>query len=114
MKTTRVLLELCCYGSQGWFRFLCGRVYEYGALGVSDRIRSEIIKCALENRESDKGIIINNMPTHEDIANRVSTHREAVTKEFSWLYKEGYMIKEGKAIIIPDIVRIRKLIDESL
>ena len=98
----------------GMVRFLCERVYEYGALGVSDRIRSEILKCAEDINTNDKNILIDNMPTHEEIANRVSTHREAVTKEFSRLYKEGYLIKEGKTIVIPDAKRLKALIEETL
>ena len=98
----------------GLVRFLCGRVYEYGAMGVNDRIRAEILRHAKENMVDDNRAVINNMPTHEDIANRVTTHREAVTKEFSHLNKEGYIKKDGRSIIVPDVERLADLIAEYI
>ena len=95
-------------------RFLCGRVYEYGALGVNDRIRAEILKHARENVSKSNQAVIENMPTHEEIANRVSTHREAVTKEFSALYKQGFIKKDGKKILVPDIEKLEELIGEII
>lgn len=94
-------------------RFLCGRVYEFGALGVSDRIRSEILRHAKDNSNVDGYAVIESMPTHEEIANRVSTHREAVTKEFSYLYKQGYIEKSDQGLIVPDTNVLQALIDET-
>ncbi len=98
----------------GLVRFLCGRVYEYGALGVSDRIRAEILRHAKESANGKNSAVIETMPTHEEIANRVSTHREAVTKEFSYLYKDGFIEKDGKKINVPDIQRLTNLIVEFI
>ena len=95
-------------------RFLCGRVYAYGAMGVNDRIRAEILHNAKDWMTSSNSAMIKNMPTHEEIANRVSTHREAVTKEFSYLYKGGFIEKAGTNIIVPDIEKLQGLIAESL
>ena len=93
-------------------RFLIGRVYEYSALDVRDRIRAEIIRKGLETLGSGNSAIIEKMPTHEEIANVVATHREAVTKEFSYLVKNGYILKEGRKVIIPDFEKFNNLVKE--
>ena len=95
-------------------RFLCGRVYEFSALGVKERIRAEIVRAARKVSKSGVEVEINDMPTHEEIANRITTHREAVTKEFSFLTKQGLIKKEGKKLIVPDVQALANLITEEI
>jgi CRP/FNR family transcriptional regulator, cyclic AMP receptor protein len=95
-------------------RFLCSRVYEYSALDVKDRVRAEIIRHARLSLESGIGATVKNMPTHEEIANKISTHREAVTKEFSFLTKAGLIEKQGRELIVPDIKKLLDMISEEI
>ena len=95
-------------------RSLIGRVYEYSAMDVSDRIRAEIIRHAKKNITAANNAIVKKMPTHEEIANKVATHREAVTKEFSYLVKHGYIEKEGKAVIVTDFDKLCGLVEEAI
>lgn len=77
-------------------RFLCERIYEFSALDVNHRVRSELIRLAKDLIPDINGLVtLNNMPTHQEIANRLATHREAVTRELSRLEKDG-VINKGK------------------
>ena len=98
----------------GIIRFLCGRVYEFSALGVKERIRAEIVRAARQSSQSGVDVEITDMPTHEEIANRITTHREAVTKEFSYLSKQGLIKKQGKTLIVPDVQALANLITEEI
>ena len=98
----------------GMIRFLCGRVYEFSALGVKERIRAEIVRAARRVSETGLDVEITDMPTHEEIANRITTHREAVTKEFSYLTKQELIKKEGKTLIVPDVQALANLITEEI
>lgn len=95
----------------GIIRFLCSRIYEYGALTVSERIRAEIIRLSRENDTGNNRAEISNMPTHLEIANKLATHREAVTKELNFLVKQGYLEKGKDILIVPDIEKLDKLIE---
>ena len=96
-------------------RFLCSRIYEFSALGVQDRIRAEIIRQArLNTNGSPNSALIEKMPTHEEIANKISTHREAVTKEFSLLVKEKLIEKQGRKILVPDIDKLSSKLFEDV
>ena len=53
------------------------------------------------------------MPTHAELASRISTHREAVSREMAWLDGKGLVVKKGKSPVIPSVERIRALIEES-
>ena len=99
----------------GLIRFLCGRIYEYSALGVQDRVRAEIIRQArLNTNGSANSALIEKMPTHEEIANKISTHREAVTKEFSLLVKEKLIEKQGRKILVPNIEKLSSKLFEDI
>lgn len=95
-------------------RFLCSRVYEYGALGTRERTRAEILRLARKHMISDRNAVITDMPTHEDIANRIASHREAVTKEFSYLTKMGLIEKKGTSIVVPDVEALSATLIESI
>ncbi len=94
----------------GLVRVLSNRVYEQGIMGVSDRIRAEIIRVAQQNLVQENYAVIPVMLTHEEIASRVSTHREAVTKEIGLLSKHGIIRKHRRKMIVPDMRRLESLI----
>ena len=82
-------------------RFLCERLYEFGAFSVSARVRAELLRLAEQQGVySEKEIQIKNMPTHEELANRLATHREAVTRELSQLEKIGLIKKQKNELIV--------------
>ena len=94
-------------------RFLADRVYQYGALDVKDRVRAEILRLARENSSSDDEIDVNNFPTHTEIANRVNTHREAVTRELNELAKMGVIEQEKRTLTVTSISRLEELLPED-
>ncbi|MDF2766026.1 MAG: Crp-like helix-turn-helix domain, partial [Rhodospirillales bacterium] len=47
-----------------------------------------------------------------EIASRISTHREAVTRELGRLEHEGILAKEGRTLRIRDVARLRRLVEE--
>ncbi len=95
-------------------RFLCSRVYEYGALGTRERTRVEILRLAKNSMKNDRKAVITDMPTHESIANRIASHREAVTKELSYLTKIGLIEKKGNTLIVPDVDALSATVIENI
>ena len=56
---------------------------------------------------------LDNMPTHLEIANRVSTQREAVSKEFAVLRKAGIIHKAaGRPLMVMDVGRLERMVVE--
>lgn len=83
-----------------------GRVYEFSAYSVKDRIRFELLRIA--SRENDGSIEprILKAPTHSDIAARISTHREAVTRELKRLEGLGIITWSPGNYVIHDITAL--------
>jgi CRP/FNR family cyclic AMP-dependent transcriptional regulator len=92
-------------------RFLCERIYEFSALDVNHRIRAELLRLAKVVSDNTVGeVVLTNMPKHQELANRLATHREAVTRELNRLEKSGIIKKIKTKISIPDIQKLQTMI----
>ena len=79
-------------------RMLDRRVYEFSTLAVSSRIRAELLRIANLSPRKGKCAQIVPAPTHVEIASRVSTHREAVTRELTRLTRLGILERQGNMV----------------
>lgn len=98
----------------GLVRFLVDRVYQYGALDVKDRVRMEVLRLARENMSSDDTATIHNFPIHREIANRVNTHREAVTRELNELSRLGLIEQKRRVLKVTAVSQLMGLLSENL
>ena len=94
-------------------RSLSDRVMEFSTLGVRSRIQNEILRIALRAGQGARRVVLSPAPRHSDIASRVSTHREAVSREIGELVRAGVMQRSGQSLVIPDVealeMRVREL-----
>jgi len=93
-------------------RFLIDRVYQYGALDVKDRVRMEVLRLARENMSDEDTADITNFPTHQEIANRVNTHREAVTRELNELMRMGLIEQNQRVLTVKTVAGLTELLAE--
>jgi CRP-like cAMP-binding protein len=95
----------------GMVRRLSERVVEFSTLGVTNRIHAELLRLA-QPSPTGGGALIERPPTHAEIANRISTHREAVTKELNRLAAAGILEKRRGTLVITDLERLRRMVAE--
>ena len=70
-------------------------------LDVASRISDTLLQLAIEQGvESNSGIVVENRPTHQEIANMSGTTRETVSLVLKRLEKQGYLKSEGRKITI--------------
>ena len=55
--------------------------------------------------------VVENLPTHQDIANMINTSRETVTRALLTLSQQGIIQKDSHRLIIVDPLALQKLID---
>jgi CRP-like cAMP-binding protein len=94
-------------------RALTTRVYEFSTLAVNNRIQAELLRLATLAPPEGKGACITPAPTHVDIASRVSTHREAVTRELNRLARLGLIERRGGALLVKDVERLAAMVHEA-
>ncbi|MDQ7774905.1 MAG: Crp/Fnr family transcriptional regulator [Paracoccus aminovorans] len=83
---------------------LSERVQELTVLGVEDRLRTYLLRLALEQGELEPGQNLSNLPTHAEIANIIGANREAVSRSLAALNRSG-VIRSGRRslrILQPD------------
>ena len=97
----------------GVIRTLNERVVEFSTLGVKDRIHAELLRLAQAGRIVEGSGRISPPPTHAEIAARISTHREAVTRELKKLEREGIIEKTKGSIVIVDIEKFEKVVSNA-
>ena len=93
-------------------RFLIDRVYQYGALDVKDRVRMEVLRLARDNMTGEDTATIQDFPTHKEIASRVNTHREAVTRELNELSRTGLIEQDHRILTVTSIENLSGLLSE--
>lgn len=91
---------------------LTDRVFELAALEVRFRLLSELLRLAQGGESGSDGILIRNAPTHDQLAATIGTHREAVTREFSYLAGQGLIQRGRGRLVITDIARLRDIIQK--
>lgn len=94
-------------------RSLTDRVYQHGALGVKDRLRKEILRLAHENMTGPNSAVITGMPKHTELASRINTHRETVTRELNSLFRMGLIHQKRRVLTVYDIDGLSALVSEA-
>ncbi len=89
-------------------RSMSERVFEVSALAVRERVRRELPGWPRTAKNSSNGIVIRPAPTHYEIAARIKTHREAVTREFNRLEADGIVEVRRRQLRIVDIKRLQE------
>lgn len=89
-------------------RKMSERVFEVSALAVRERVRRELLRLAEDGTAFRNGVVIRPAPTHYEIAARIGSHREAVTREFNRLEAENIVEVRRRQIRIIDIERLKQ------
>jgi CRP/FNR family transcriptional regulator, cyclic AMP receptor protein len=93
-------------------RTLTKRVYEFSTLAVNNRIQAELLRLASLTAREGKGARLEPAPTHAEIASRISTHREAVTRELNRLSRIGIIERRNGNLIVRDFDRLAAMLHE--
>lgn len=97
----------------GSLRTLVERVVEFSTLGVRNRIHAELLRLARAGRIVDGTGRISPPPTHAEIAARISTHREAVTRELKALERSDLLERTRGAYVVKNIAELERMVDDA-
>ncbi len=97
----------------GQVRMLANRVNEFTTLAIRERLVMELLRLSKSNRANPKEATISPPPVHADLAGRISTRRETVTKELSAMEREGLVRRGRGAMTLLDVPRLMGAIGED-
>jgi CRP-like cAMP-binding protein len=93
-------------------RRLSERVFEFSTLAVQNRIHAELLRLAGGASQAHTQVTLSPAPSLSDIADRISTHREAVSRELSRLKAIGLLRREAGNLLIADVGKLTELVRE--
>ena len=96
----------------GLVRQLSERVFEFSVLAVNNRILAEWFLLAHRRGIDGNKAVIAPAPTHSEIASRLSTHREAVTRELNALARDGLLERGAGKLVITDVARLARMVED--
>jgi CRP/FNR family cyclic AMP-dependent transcriptional regulator len=97
----------------GAIRTLNERVVEFSTIGVRNRIHAELLRLARAERVIEGTGRISPPPTHAEIASRISTHREAVTRELKQLENQSLLERTRGAFVIKDLAELERMVKDA-
>jgi hypothetical protein len=71
-----------------------------------------LLRLAREAGVEGNTAVIQPAPKHSDLASKVSTYREQVTRELSAMVKQGLLQRRDGALVIPDVARLERIVQE--
>jgi CRP/FNR family transcriptional regulator, cyclic AMP receptor protein len=86
------------------------RIMGLSTLGAHNRVYAEILRLARES--GGKGDMIHPIPTHSEIASRVSTTRETVARVLGELQHSGLVRRDATSLAVTDVERLRHMVEE--
>jgi CRP/FNR family transcriptional regulator, cyclic AMP receptor protein len=95
----------------GRVRALSDRVTEQTNFNVHERLCAELLR--LSRIAADGRVVISPPPTHAELAARISSHREAVTKQLSALEREAAISRTRGAIVLVNPERLCRIVAEA-
>ena len=95
-------------------RLLSERVIEFSTMTVNQRLYAELLRLGNLNENNGDVVEISCMPTHADLASRIATHREAVSRELKHLSNDGIISKCGSTVTISNVSELESRIAQAL
>jgi len=83
-----------------------GRLSVRGARARLARVLYELAGEASSERQAGGGARLRGVPRHSDLAERIGTSRETVTRMLARLEEDGYIRRFGRQIVVPDVQRL--------
>ena len=111
--SNRKIAEVILKRLTGQIRRLTERIYDYSTLKVRSRIQVELLRFAKNHMTSANTAVISPAPTQAEIANLVSTHREAVSRELNDLAKNKLIKRENQDLHLLDIKKLSQMVNDA-
>lgn len=94
-------------------RSLTEKVFELNSLRVPTRLHCELLRLAGPVAEDGLKATIAPAPTHAELAARIGTHRESVTRELGELTEMGIIAQRGRQLTITDLPALARLVHSA-
>lgn len=86
------------------------RIMDLSTLGANNRVHAELLRLARSDAGDGRRATISPIPSHSEIASRVSTTRETVARALGDLARGGIVKREKDALVILDLHQLEDMV----
>jgi len=97
----------------GYIRQLTSRINEFTTMDAKHRVYAELLRQSRQEARVPGRSIISPPPTHSEIAERISSRREPVSRVIKALERAGLIERRRGAFILTDTIRLQRMINEA-
>lgn len=94
-------------------RSLNMRLAEHSFLQAKHRLYSELLRLSRPRAANPEHRIVSPPPTQRELAERIGTRREVVSRELNQLERDGYIEKARGGIVIANVSELQRRISEG-
>jgi CRP/FNR family transcriptional regulator, cyclic AMP receptor protein len=91
-------------------RELTDRVYALSTQNVQQRLAAEVFRLCLKEQPLGAAVTLDPAPRHADLAGRIGSYREQVTRELADLERQGLLRRGDKTLTVPDLQRLAEFV----
>jgi CRP-like cAMP-binding protein len=113
LRAEPLVMEAVLVHAVAQIRALTARVFEFSTLAVNNRIHAELLRLARGGQAEGGKVRIFPFPKHGEIASRISTHREAVTRRLNDLEKQRLIERDGATLLINDVRELEQMVQNA-
>ena len=88
------------------------RIMDLSTLGAQNRVHAEILRLANLAYKEGAPTVISPSPPHADLASRVSTTRETVSRVINGLSRRKIIERSRNSLVILDVERLEKMVED--
>lgn len=97
----------------GRVRSLNTRLSEHSFLQTRHRLYCELLRMSRPRPINPEHRAISPPPTQKDLAARIGSRREVVSREIANMKRAGVLDRTSGAIVLPDVTRLNRMISEG-
>ena len=94
-------------------RHLTDKVFELNVLAVRTRLHCELLRLCLEAGCDGATCTIDPAPTHAELAARIGTHREAVTREMRYLASKNILEQHRRRLTTLNVSALAEIVSTA-
>ncbi len=113
MYSHRPLCEAVIRTLSERLRAMSGRIAEMGVLNVRSRVHAELLRLARRDRDDPRRAVIVTPPNQSELAARINTRRETVSREINAMERNGLIQRRRGAIVINDVLKLTAEIQQA-
>lgn len=89
-------------------RVMTKRVIEFDTLSAGRRLEVELLRLANTGTQINGVVVVEPMPTNQDLAAKISSNREAVSRKISMLTDQGVLRKENRRLVFLNLSKLNQ------